>query len=294
VPLDPRQAELAAWATQLASQEGMTETGIPGVFVVRANSATAPLPSVYEPSLCIVLQGRKRTMLRQETYIYDPFHYLVVSVSLPMAGQIIEASPERPYLCLRIPIDLTVIAELLPQVNVPVRDELPSDRGVFVARTSDAMLDAVLRLVHLLDEPQDASVLASLVLREIHYRVLTGQLGHRLHELCSSSHVQRISRAISYIKAHFAEPLRIEVLADALHMSGSSLHHHFKSVTAMSPLQFQKHLRLHEARRLMLMEGLDAAAAGYRVGYESASQFSREYRRLFGAPPRREIEAVRA
>jgi AraC-like DNA-binding protein len=291
---EPRKAELAAWASKLAPQEGVNETGLSGVMIVRATSCTQPLPSLYDPCLCIVLQGRKRAVLGRETYLYDAFNYLVVSVSLPMAGQIIEASPERPYLCLRIPIDVTMIADLLAHVTLEPHSESPSDRGVFVARTSDAMLDAVWRLMSLLDEPKDVPVLAPLVLREIHYRALTGELGHRLQELCTvSGHMQRIARAIAYIKMRFAEPLRIESLAEALHMSVSSLHHHFKSITAMSPLQFQKHLRLHEARRLMLIEGIDAAAAGYRVGYESASQFSREYRRLFGAPPRREIEAVR-
>jgi AraC-like DNA-binding protein len=169
-----------------------------------------------------------------------------------------------------------------------------TDRGLYVARTSPQLLDAVLRLTRLLEQPRDASILAPLVLREIHYRVLTGEVGHRLRELCIvDSQVNRVARAIELLRKRFTESLRIEDLAAAAHMSESSLHHRFKAVTAMSPMQFQKQLRLHEARRLMLTEGLEAAAAAHRVGYESPSQFSREYRRLFGAPPRREIETVR-
>ncbi len=292
---DERQVEIARRAQSLVPAEGVNATSVPGVYLLRASSPTLPLPALYEPSLCIVVQGRKRAVLKQEVYIYDPFNYLVVSVTLPVCGQILDATPEHPYLCLRLTIDVTTIADLLTQVPAPPVDRDRSDRGLFVARTSEEMIDAVLRLMRVLESPQEAVVLAPLVIRELHYRALTGQLGYRLQELCSSGgQVQRIARAIHLIKARFAEPLRIEALAEALHMSVSSLHHHFKAVTAMSPLQYQKQIRLHEARKLMLLEGSDAASAAHRVGYESASQFSREYRRLFGAPPRKEIEAIRA
>ncbi len=208
-------------------------------------------------------------------------------------GHVLEATPEKPYLCLRLELDARMIGELLLQVGRSAG--APStDRGLYVARTSPQLLDAVLRLTRLLEEPSGAAILAPLVLREIHYRVLTGELGHRLRELCVvDSQVNRVARAIDLLRKRFTESLRIEDLAAVSHMSESSLHHRFKAVTAMSPMQFQKHLRLHEARRLMLTEGLEAAAAAHRVGYESPSQFSREYRRLFGAPPRREIETVR-
>lgn len=291
---DQRQAELAARVQALAKVDGYNATTVPSVGMYRATSTTSSFPVVYDPALCFVIQGRKCASLGRELYIYDALNYLVVSVTLPIASQILEATPERPYLSLRIGIDITVIAELLAQLPAPPVDKSSSNRGMFVARSNEAMLDAVLRLVRLLDSPQDAVALAPLVLREIHYRALTGELGYRLQELCSASHAQRIARAIGLIKARYAEPLRIEEIAESLHMSASSLHHHFKAVTSMSPLQFQKHLRLHEARRMMLMESIDAATAAHRVGYESPSQFSREYRRLFGAPPRREIEAMRA
>jgi AraC-like DNA-binding protein len=200
-----------------------------------------------------------------------------------------------PYLCLRIDLDARLIGELLLQVGRSVANGASTDRGLFVARTSPQLLDAVLRLTRLLDQPRDASILAPLVMREIHYRLLVSEAGHRLRELCIvDSQVHRIARAIELLRKRFTESLRIDDLAAAAHMSASSLHHRFKAVTAMSPMQFQKQLRLHEARRLMLTEGIEAAAAAHRVGYESPSQFSREYRRLFGAPPRREIETVRS
>lgn len=291
--LDRQQAELAALVTRLTPHEGLYQSAIPSLTVIRSDSPTMPTPSVYEPSLCIVVQGRKRALLGDDVYYYDALNYLTVSVTLPAIGHVLEATPERPYLCLRLELDARMIGELLLQVG---RSAVPpsTDRGLYVARTSPHLLDAVVRLTRLLEQSRDAAILAPLVLREVHYRVLTGELGHRLRELCVvDSQVNRVARAIELLRKRFTESLRIEDLAAAAHMSESSLHHRFKAVTAMSPMQFQKQLRLHEARRLMLTEGLEAAAAAHRVGYESPSQFSREYRRLFGAPPRREIETVR-
>lgn len=293
-----QQAELAARIAHFAASEGPTHTPIPALSLFRADSPSLALPCVYEPSVCIVVQGRKRALLAEEAYIYDPLHYLVVSVTLPVTGQVIEASPENPYLSMRISIDRKAIGELLLQM----RKALPAgataapagDRGMFLARVSEPLLDAALRLVRLLDEPRELPVLAPLALREIYYRVLIGDLGQRLRDLCEiEGHAQRIGRAIELLTQRYARPLRIDELAEATHMSPSALHHRFKAVTAMSPLQFQKQLRLHEARRLMLTEGIEAASAGHRVGYESPSQFSREYRRLFGSPPRREISQLR-
>lgn len=291
--LDEQQAELAALVTRLTPEEGIHRSAIPSLTVLRANSPSIPTPSLYDPSLCIVVQGRKRALLGDDVYYYDALNYLTVSVTLPAIGHVLEATPDKPYLCLRLELDARMIGELLLQVG---RSAVPpsTDRGLYVARTSPQLLDAVLRMTRLLEQPRDAAILAPLVLREIHYRVLTGELGHRLRELCVvDSQVNRIARAIELLRKRFTESLRIEDLAAAAHMSESSLHHRFKAVTAMSPMQFQKQLRLHEARRLMLTEGLEAAAAAHRVGYESPSQFSREYRRLFGAPPRREIQTVR-
>jgi len=292
--LEAQRAELADRVARYATQEGPQDCAVPGLVLVRASAPSHGMPTVYHPSLCVVVQGRKQAQLADEVYVYDPLNYLVVSMTLPMVGQILEATPERPYLCLRIDIDPMVVNELVLQLGSSAPPPPSDGRALFVARTDAPLLDAMLRLVRLLDTPREAGVLAPLILREIQYRVLTGELGQRLRELCRvEGPSQRIAQVIERLKTHFAEPLRIDALAASVHMSPSSLYERFKAATAMTPLQFQKQLRLQEARRLMLTEGLDAAAAGYRVGYESASQFSREYRRLFGAPPRREIEAVR-
>lgn len=287
------QRELAARIARLTPQDGIHRSAIDALCLIRASAPSQPLPSVYQPSLCVVVQGRKQARLGEEVFVYDALNYLVVSVTLPMIGQIIEATSAQPYLCLRIDLDLRAIGELVLQAPPPPPPRA-IDRGLFLARTEAPLLDALLRLVRLLDTPAEIGVLAPLVLREISYRVLHGELGHRLRDLAvSDGNSQRVGRAIDLLKSRYAENLSIEEIADSVHMSASALHHRFKAVTSFSPLQFQKSLRLHEARRLMLSEGLEAAVAAHRVGYESASQFSREYRRLFGAPPRREIVALR-
>jgi AraC-like DNA-binding protein len=252
------------------------------------------MPTVYQPCLAIVVQGRKRAMLNDEVFHYDALNYLVVSVTLPGRAQVLEASPERPYLSLRLNLDLEEIARLVLELGDRGPSSAAADRGLFVARLDEPLLDAVLRMVKLLDTPEDIGVLAPVVQREIYYRLLRGDLGSRLVDLAQSEGGNhRVVRAIEWLKQHYAAPLRIEELAGAVHMSASALHHRFKAVTSMSPLQYQKHLRLHEARRLMFADGIESATAGHRVGYESASQFSREYRRLFGAPPRSEIARLR-
>lgn len=287
------QRELAARIARFATSDGFHQSAIEALGLIRHDHPTEPCAAVYQPSLCIVVQGSKQARLGDEVFVYDPLHYLVVSVTLPVIGQVREASAAQPYLCLRIALEPRMISELVLQA-APAAPRGP-DRGLFLARTEPPMLDALLRLLRLLDTPEEIGVLAPLVLREICYRVLTGEWGHRLRDLVvADGGGQRIGRVIELIKTRFADALSIEELADSAHMSVSALHHRFKSVTSLSPLQFQKSLRLHEARRLMLNDGLEAAAAAHRVGYESASQFSREYRRLFGAPPRREIVALRA
>jgi len=289
-----RQQELAARVARLTPGDGMHQTVFPPLALFRGSVPTVCTPTVYHPCLAIVVQGRKRAVLDGEIYQYDALNYLVVSVTLPAMGQVLDATIERPYLALRLDLDLKEIARLLLELGDRGAAPVAADRGLFVARMDDELLDAVLRMVKLLDAPQDIAVLAPVVPREIYYRVLRGNLGHRLVDVAESnggSH--RIVRAIEWLKQHYAAPLRIEQLAAAVHMSPSALHHRFKEVTAMSPLQYQKQLRLHEARRLIFSDRIDCAAAGHRVGYESASQFSREYRRLFGAPPRAEVARLR-
>ena len=291
--LSSMQAELVSLVDRFATATGPQGTAIPRLRLFRADAPTPCSPSIYEPGLALIAQGSKVTMLGAETYVYDPLNYLVVSVTLPMVSQIVEASPERPYLSLRIDVDPGEIGSLILDIDAHTA-AAGVDRGLYSARVTESLLDAVLRLLRLLDAPRDIPVLAPLALREIAYRVLVGELGHRLREVASAdSRSQRVARAVEVLKQQYPQPLSIEALAQALHMSTSSLHHHFKAVTAMSPLQYQKQLRLHEARRLMLMEGLEATTAAHRVGYESPSQFSREYKRLFGAPPKAEIGRFR-
>ncbi|MFZ5638994.1 MAG: AraC family transcriptional regulator N-terminal domain-containing protein [Pseudomonadota bacterium] len=284
----PVLEELAIRLAGIGDGDGVHDTPLAGVAAIRASAPSQPLPAVYHPSVCIVVQGRKHAQFDGATYVYDPMHCLIVSTSLPITGRIVEASPERPYLCLRIDLDARIVEDLSPQVEDASSTE--AGRALMIAETSPALLDAVLRLLRLVDEPDAAGVLAPLAMREIHFRLLTGALGPRLRALCrGDGQARRVGRAIALLRERYAEPLRIDALAEVAHMSASTLYERFREVTAMSPLQFQKRLRLQEARRLMLADGLDAAAAAHRVGYESPSHFSREYRRLFGAPPRREI-----
>jgi len=289
-----RQQDLSARVARLTPFDGTHQSAFPSLTLTRGSVPTLCMPTVYQPCLAVVVQGRKRALLNDEVFHYDALNYLVVSVTLPAMGQVLEATPEHPYLSLRLNLDLEEIARLVLELGDRGPSLANADRGLFVARLDEPLLDAVLRMVKLLDTPEDVDVLAPVVRREIYYRVLRGELGSRLADLAQAEGGKhRIVRAIEWLKQHYAAPLRIEELAEAVHMSPSALHHRFKAVTAMSPLQYQKHLRLHEARRLMFADGIESATAGHRVGYESASQFSREYRRLFGAPPRSEIARLR-
>jgi AraC-like DNA-binding protein len=249
---------------------------------------------VYVPSLCVVAQGSKEVLLADETYRYDPAQCLLVSVDLPVSARVVEASPARPCLMLRVTLDTAAVGEFLAD-GLTDPPGGPPGLGLAVTPMEPSLVDAVGRLVALLDTPNDVAPLAPLVLREITYRVLTGPQGARLRQMAAAGGpAHRIARAIRWLKDHFTDPLSVETLAKSVRMSPSAFHLHFKGVTALSPLQYQKRLRLQEARRLMLAEGMDAAGAAYRVGYESPSQFSREYRRLFGAPPRQDVSVLKA
>jgi AraC-like DNA-binding protein len=292
--ISARQQELSARVARLTPFDGTHQSALPALALSRSSAPTVRMPTVYQPCLGVVVQGRKRAVLNDEVFHYDALNYLVVSVTLPGMGQVLDATPEHPYLSLRLNFDLEEIARLVLELGDRAPSPPGADRGLFVARLDEPLLDAVLRMVKLLDTPDDIAVLAPVVQREIYYRILRGELGYRLVALAQSEGGNhRVVRAIEWLKQHYAAPLRIEELADSVHMSPSALHHRFKAVTAMSPLQYQKHLRLHEARRLMFADGIECASAGHRVGYESSSQFSREYRRLFGAPPRSEIARLR-
>lgn len=292
--MEKQRAELAGIIRRNTSEDGSYATAIDTLMVSRHSSSHQFAPVLAQPALCIMAQGRKEVRLADETFNYDPLNYLVVSVSVPLSGKVVIVSPEEPILALRLDIDPAEITALIADagpLGVPSR---PTGRGLYVERLDPPMLDAVLRLARLLDTPKDIAMLAPLVRREILYRLLRSRQGHRLYEIAiANSQSHRVSQAIKWLNSHFEQPLRIDDLAREVNLSVSTLHHRFKAMTAMSPLQYQKQLRLQEARRLMLAEGLEASAAGYRVGYESPSQFSREYSRLFGAPPLRDMARLR-
>ena len=285
---------LASAVQGQAAVDGVYETAVPALRLSRFSAPSDVAALVYEPCLCMVAQGAKEVLLAEETYRLDPAQSLLVSVDLPVTARVVEASPSRPYLAVRLALDPAVVGELLADgTTTPPLG--PPTRAIAVTPAEPSLLDAVSRLVALLDSPPDVGPLAPLVLREITYRLLTGPQGVRLRQIAAAgAPAHRIARAIRWLKDHFADTLRVEALAKRVGMSPSAFHLHFKGVTALSPLQYQKRLRLQEARRLMLGEGLDAAEAAFRVGYESPSQFSREYRRLFGAPPRQDVAALKA
>ena len=265
-----------------------------GFFLARSNQPTEQLHSVFKPAFCVISQGSKQVLLGEEVFRYDPGHYLISTVDLPIVSQVVEATKERPYLSFRLNLDTSLVASVMMESGVEVRKGDASVKAMDVSSIDADLLDAVVRLVRLLDTPDEIQVLAPLIIREIVYRLLRGEQGARLsHLLGAGADTRRISRAIGHLRENFDQPLKIDAIARELGMSVSGFHHHFKSVTAMSPLQFQKQIRLQEARRLMLGEALDAASAGFRVGYEDPSYFSREYKRLFGAPPQRDIAKLR-
>jgi AraC-like DNA-binding protein len=275
------------------SSESYT-TAIPGLSLFRWEEPSEPISGVYEPSICLVAQGAKRVWLGEDTFVYDPQHYLITSLHLPTVVQIIEASPERPYLGLRLLLDQREISQLMVDSNLPQPRSQQSSRGMATGKANLALVTAFQRLIDLLDEEQDIPILAPVIQREIIYRLLVGDQGARLRQIATAgSQSHQIARAIDWLKVNFEKPLRVDDLAGKASMSTSTFHHHFRSMTALSPVQYQKQLRLREARRLMLMEHLDAATAAFQVGYESPSQFSREYSRTFGLPPLRDITNLR-
>ena len=275
-------------------QDGMHACALPGVTLIRSSAPTMPMPSIYTPSVCLVTQGRKRASLGERTFVYGAGDYLVASVDLPMVGTVIEASAAAPYLCLQIDLDIAALSELALAHPHPGSPAQPGT-GLMINDVTDALADAFGCLLSLLDTPGDIAALAPLAAREILYRLLTGPAADMMrHIALADGSLVRISRAIAWIKDHYDQPLSIERLAAEAAMSTSALHAHFKAVTTMSPLQYRAQLRLQEARRLMVSEGADAAQAGFRVGYESPSQFSREYRRCFGAAPASDAGKLRA
>ncbi len=277
-----------------AIREDGTIEPLKGLHLNRASSPKEPLHSVYDPVFCVIAQGSKEIFLSNERYVYDSTHYLLVTAGLPLVGHVLEASREQPYLSLRLELDPTLVGAVMVEASHPSSQNRADVRAINVSSLDAGLLDAVVRLVRLLEAPAEAPFFAPLITREIVYRLWMGEQGDRLRHIAAlGGYTPYIVKAIERLHKEFDQPLRIDSIARELGMSVSGFHHHFKSVTAMSPLQFQKRLRLEEARRLMLGEGLDAASAAYRVGYHDASHFNREYKSLFGLPPMRDMDRLR-
>lgn len=287
-------AEISAVIARHVPKDGFHATPIERMTLARSSTVTMPMPNVYRPQLCLVAQGQKEVTLGDRVFRYAPGRYGIVTYDLPVTGQVVEATPARPYLCMFLDFDPVMLGELA--LRVPPPPETPSQPiGKTVSAAGPDLLDAALRLLRLLDDPAALPVLGPLAEQEILYRLLAGPDGARMRSITSShGRVAQVGRAIAWLGLNFRERFSIERLATEVGMSPSSLHEHFRAVTAMTPLQFQKQLRLQEARSLMLVQDIDTATAAFRVGYESPSQFSREYRRHFGEPPARDIARLRA
>jgi AraC-like DNA-binding protein len=287
------RSELVERIARAIAKDGREEP-IRGLRLNRASSPTELVHGVSYPAFCVIAQGSKEVFLGDDRFQYDPMHYLLATAELPIVTQVMEASQERPYLSLSVKLNPTLVGSVMVEAGHVSRRSHANVRAINVSPLDASLLDAVVRLVRLLDSPAQAPFLAPLTTREIVYRLLMGEQGHRLRHIAAQGGLtHRIARAIEWLNKEFDQPLRIDDMAQELGMSVSSFHHHFKAVTAISPLQFQKQIRLQEARRLMLAEDLNAATAGYRVGYNDASHFNREYKRLFGLPPLRDVEQLR-
>ncbi len=288
----PHLDMMMATITRFSKDNGFHDSPIAGLDFIRWNQTSEPIHGVYDPSLCIIVQGAKTVAAGPHLVKYKPGDYLVAAADMAVTGEVTQASADKPYLCLRLKLDMMQLSELVgacPRVGDSVQP------GIYVSKLDAGLLDAIVRLIRLLDTPGDIAVLAPMIKREIFYRLLQGPHAEAVRQIVlAGSQMQRISKAISLIKRDFAQPLRVDDLAREASMSTSSLHAHFKEVTGMSPLQYQKNIRLQEARRLMLGEIADAASAAFQVGYESPSHFSREYARMFGAPPMKDIARLRA
>jgi len=292
--VDELRAELARKIATYAPTAGEHATSVPGLTLYRRTSTTPCYPATYEPSFNVFVQGQKRITLGGTTYLCDGSTFLLSSLDLPVVSQIIEASEEVPLLSVLLKLDMAAVREILSHAEFQKVNNSSESRGIAIGKTTVDLLKPCSRLLDLLDAPEDIPFLSSLIQREIVYRLLRGPQGAQLRAIATlGDQSHRTAKAIAWLRANYAKPLRLEELAEVARMGLSTLHHHFRALTAMSPLQYQKQLRLVAARERMLIEGLDAARAAFEVGYESPSQFNREYKRFFGQPPVRDIKTRR-
>lgn len=293
--LDTQRRLLASMIVKHVHGEGDMATAIDGVHLYRRSESTACNSAAYDPKFIVCVQGEKQINLGEQTLTIDGTCFLLTSIDLPVISKVIRATAEEPMLCLMMDLDMPVVREILAQQEVqPCPDDAACARGMTVGRTTEEMFDACIRLVQLLDKPVNPAFLADLIKRELIYRLLCGPQGKHLRAIATlGEQTNRTAKAVAWLRDNFSRPVRIEELAEVAQMGVSTFHHHFRSLTAMSPLQYQKQLRLHTARMRMLTDGLDAASAAFEVGYESPSQFSREYSRFFGQPPMRDVKSQR-
>ena len=290
--LEEKRNLLKARVQKLFSAPGMLQTGIKGFSASLRTAPTVNQHCFYKPMAIVVLQGKKQTVLGSEKFTYDENQLIVTSIDIPTVGSIVEASPEKPFMTLILDLDNYVVSQLLSEGTYP--QNKAARRGMGIADADEALLDAFYRLVLLLDQPERQKVMAPMIVKEIHYLLLTSPLGDILRTInTKGSQNNQMANAIAWLKENYRLPLKIDELAQKFNMAESSFYRHFSKVTSLSPLQYQKQLRLYEAQRLMLAENFDAANAAYEVGYESASQFNREYKRMFGLPPKANINKIR-
>ncbi|MFP7255888.1 AraC family transcriptional regulator [Terribacillus goriensis] len=284
-----KERELTKLVTTLATKDGTNLTLISGLEFIRSAKPHEPVHTMHEPALCIVLQGRKLVSVNGEDFFYQKGDYLVVAVDLPVIGEILEASEKEPYLCLRLNFNFMQIAEVSKEYKQHATNKGISERGIYVDQTNEVIVDALIRLVKLLHTPEDTEILAPLIIKEILYRIMQGKYGDRVKNLAAKgSKLSEVVAALSYLKKYFSREIKIDELAKQVNLSTSALYHHFKRVTTMTPIQYQRALRLQEARRLIIGEDMRAADAAFKVGYESPTYFNREYRKMFGKPPGRD------
>lgn len=287
------QKSLIALTERVSTEEGFNDTNVPGVRTLRSSSKTCNSPTIYEPMVCLLLQGSKNLYVGDQKIHYNELSYLIIPIMMPVTGEIVQACETSPYIGISVSLDLRELSELL--IDMAEHKSEPCHKSCIKMVDADVeSMSTFARLLALHDSPQDIPIMLPMLKRELMYRMLKGPAGNQLRQfLLYDSNANRISKVIEIIRKNFNSPLKVKDLADVVHMSESALYSGFKSITAMSPLQYQKHIRLNEARRIMLYEGIEASAAGYQVGYESPSQFSREYSRLFGAPPITDINRVK-
>ncbi|WP_379139774.1 AraC family transcriptional regulator N-terminal domain-containing protein [Paenibacillus sp. sgz500992] len=289
-----QQKKLAKLIEQFSPKDGVFETAIPNLSIIRYSGVSEPAYRVYKPSYCVIAQGLKEVLLAQERFEYGSADYLIASMSLPVVGQIIRASSETPYLSIKLEFTHDQILEVINEANVRTVPNDNAKRALFVGQMEHSLMDATLRLIELLNRPEDIPYLAPLFTKEILYTLLKGPYGVTLGQIAmEGSNTYRIREVIDHITTNFNQSMRVEEFAETASMSLSSFHRNFKEVTGMSPIQFQKQLRLQEARRVLLSESAEAAEVAFRVGYESSSQFSREYSRMFGSPPRSDVKQLK-